>query len=1025
MKYKLCLLALFFLNFSVYSQSPDPNLFTCGNDVGSSSGLGLGGCSYTSDYPWSLSDFYPSSSSGVKTLKLRFIVIQNPNKIITKTDATYSGNFVNNSEVQKFFTDIINSLNSSFGNLVTDAGCTAPVITDSKIRVQLAGVTYVSDATGNVWANYNSEECPGTESSTTSWDANQYLTNSGTELNVFFTEEPSHFDYFVLGTGTDISDGRWCAATRPGYPNASSPPTFSEILKVNARGVFTGFYYDKYTLPNGTLYWNSSVTNYDSPLNTYWWGVNGTAWGLLHEIGHNLGLHHINGCSNIMDDAGSAQRHYLTSDQIGIIQKVSSLQSTRNYIIHSYDNANPINITLANDDWNYDIKTYNDIIIKNGSVLNINCNVLMPQGSKIVIESGGKLIVNDDAEIALGLYGYIQVNSGGTLEINNTVPSKGIVFDQSATNYVLVKGTLKFGSNADFTLQGKGYYKFSGNPSLILSSTSEVNLLGPGQGNTMLIFDDGVVITIDGNPVTIKTGNLSFYNNAFLKVHNTSLNFYDITISGNSTSPTGNKGIWANEIITKCDIKYVDFLNLETGIEIKNIDNPLVINVANCTFSNCKTAIKGLQLDKMVVKSSSLENDLHTGSVGLILTNCKNVKVDGGTIHRYEKAIDLSNIKAFYVDGARIYDCGKAIYGIDSKVWMRNGAEIDYYTTPIEMYGNWNSSSGNYSSMLTMGDAGCASIINYLGSAILGENTILALDPTAFDVFPYNVYNHLWFYPDPGNSSPIIDMCYTSGTKPTSVDLKRNLWCAAGAASNPAPSGTSFHIPNSYSCIGSNMTLNITPTSVCIPSTYDCSICNESLKGASIEDDELSPDIIVKEEFVNDYSSFLLYDSDSTRQNFDDLSILELRYDTTLYQWYITSISGVEFPADDSTANLIMVSKIIYEASDSIYNEKISPRIIKDIFSPYYSHETPGNQGKNELISIFPNPTQGTINIKLNFENEINRIMIIDIFGKRIYDQSITTALTIDMAQDKKGVYFIMGMKSDGSVIEVQKVILQ
>ncbi len=120
-----------------------------------------------------------------------------------------------------------------------------------------------------------------------------------------------------------------------------------------------------------------------------------------------------------------------------------------------------------------------------------------------------------------------------------------------------------------------------------------------------------------------------------------------------------------------------------------------------------------------------------------------------------------------------------------------------------------------------------------------------------------------------------------------------------------------------------------------------------------------------------------------------------------------------------------MVSKIIYEASDSIYNEKISPRIIKDIFSPYYSHETPGNQGKNELISIFPNPTQGTINIKLNFENEINRIMIIDIFGKRIYDQSITTALTIDMAQDKKGVYFIMGMKSDGSVIEVQKVILQ
>lgn len=75
-------------------------------------------------------------------------------------------------------------------------------------------------------------------------------------------------------------------------------------------------------------------------------------------------------------------------------------------------------------------------------------------------------------------------------------------------------------------------------------------------------------------------------------------------------------------------------------------------------------------------------------------------------------------------------------------------------------------------------------------------------------------------------------------------------------------------------------------------------------------------------------------------------------------------------------------------------------------------------------ISIFPNPTTGTINIKTPF-SEITRIEIFDVLGKTIYQTRFSTSEnTINLSQFTKGVYFLKA-SSGNKFSTTQKIILQ
>ncbi|MEN8228219.1 MAG: T9SS type A sorting domain-containing protein [Bacteroidota bacterium] len=74
-------------------------------------------------------------------------------------------------------------------------------------------------------------------------------------------------------------------------------------------------------------------------------------------------------------------------------------------------------------------------------------------------------------------------------------------------------------------------------------------------------------------------------------------------------------------------------------------------------------------------------------------------------------------------------------------------------------------------------------------------------------------------------------------------------------------------------------------------------------------------------------------------------------------------------------------------------------------------------------FSIYPNPTSGIVNIE-SFENDIQRVSVIDVSGKLIMQQkTATNHLTIDLSNQPAGIYFIKIEAKDEVILrEVNRI---
>ncbi|HQC60332.1 MAG TPA: hypothetical protein PK701_06335, partial [Bacteroidales bacterium] len=75
------------------------------------------------------------------------------------------------------------------------------------------------------------------------------------------------------------------------------------------------------------------------------------------------------------------------------MHRALALKSVRRYVKNCPYSPIPLEIT-ENETWDFNIKLYTDIIIKQGVTLTITCKVLMPDQAKIIIEPGAKLILD-------------------------------------------------------------------------------------------------------------------------------------------------------------------------------------------------------------------------------------------------------------------------------------------------------------------------------------------------------------------------------------------------------------------------------------------------------------------------------------------------------------------------------------------------------------------------------------------------------------------------------------------------------
>ena len=130
-------------------------------------------------------------------------------------------------------------------------------------------------------------------------------------------------------------------------------------------------------------------------------------------------------------------------------------------------------------------------------------------------------------------------------------------------------------------------------------------------------------------------------------------------------------------------------------------------------------------------------------------------------------------------------------------------------------------------------------------------------------------------------------------------------------------------------------------------------------------------------------------------------------------------IENYTWSTGDTSSTTSLLSNGIYWCVISDINGCISDTL-------FYNYFVNSNFNENNLLSIYPNPTSGEINVSFYNYNQSN-LKIINLLGEVIYRQNISEygnqLLTIDLSEFSNGIY-ILELKNDKDIIN-EKIILK
>lgn len=229
---------------------------------------------------------------------------------------------------------------------------------------------------------------------------------------------------------------------------------------------------------------------------------------------------------------GFAEKDYMSPKQRMILHRSLAYSFVRNYVKPEYYSAPyyPIqpNATYGvgtTQTWDFDIRMYNPILVKAGNTLIIKCRVLMSPGHDIMVEPGGKLII--DGGTVTSAYPETHFWKGVVLMGNNSVaqsynPGTGMYANHG---YVVVRNG------------GKIEYAETG-----VATQSGVIAADGG------FFSNNQIGVNMGGPYAF-TQNSTFYNSVFI---------LDSRLPGGATSLELLKG-WQNKgtVISGCRFQFV------------------------------------------------------------------------------------------------------------------------------------------------------------------------------------------------------------------------------------------------------------------------------------------------------------------------------------------------------------------------------------------------------------------------------------------------------------------------------------
>ena len=387
--------------------------------------------------------------------------------ILQKDDST--GNFQKGDSLhEQYLTDVENSVNSRLSNLMSPpASCSTSIATcyspnyiaDVGIQFKFNRI-YLQDS---YYADYNAngldslfnpdgtfykltQYCPGTQGG---W----YLDPLDSQINSMLSDSLG-INVYLTQAQTSLNRLDSCLDSHPWYPVACSESaslfTTGRSARVHLPDKFSRYEWQTKCYPYNPL-WN---TNNRTAAQLYADLVFSTSGGLLHELLHQffISTNHCNHCNDAMNSPSSGSRQYLSEKNIKAVHKALAITNMRQLVV----NVSPPNGLASNDSTKYDfieidqnevidfhLSVYQDIVIRSGNTLTVQCKLYMPKNGKIIIEPGAQLIVDEGVITTIDgnyWYGiYIEGSSGPQTTTNQgkLVLKNGALLDnvQYAINF--------------------------------------------------------------------------------------------------------------------------------------------------------------------------------------------------------------------------------------------------------------------------------------------------------------------------------------------------------------------------------------------------------------------------------------------------------------------------------------------------------------------------------------------------------------------------------------------------------------
>lgn len=647
----------------------------------------------------------------------------------------------------------------------------------------------------------------------------------------------------------------------------------------------------------------------------------------------------------------------------------------------------------------------------NATVNVINGSTLkLTNGSKMELEAGAtlhiaansSLIVENGAELNLKPGANLIIDQGATLNYKNSTANKGLLV--GATTYtgnpakVEVSGHISFASGAKWEHYRDGFYKFYPTTTLFFNYPSQVIFTGKGKTRKFIELANNTTLSVANATVNWNSGLIHYGSNAKIVLDNVTFTSINATYNPATNPQTTSTAVELYNpqatFFNSCD-----FNKLGKGVVVDG--GTSLVHIQTGKFTNMTTY--GVKLNN--TGNFKMTNGFIDGAATCLYAENSNststiLEINGTELKNATYGAELYAVAgAYFSSNANIHNHTVGIKASMSLVFLRNGARV--HTTSlygVEIYGSYDSGLGSYNAMLTMGDIGCGSVYNNSNYGIFGIDALLNIDAVQHSIDRGdNIIRPNRF---DNNAYMTFEMCYGSSTvAPSQINAKGNFWGVSPADIQPnqytfvanvcaASGGTPVNIP-----------LIHTDYSTCVPAN-SCMDCSSGGGGGSSSSSSSTTSLAVQTSFVDANTQFVAEDNTSTRNEFANLSAVELIKDTILDTWKGKSVNDVLFSLEKESVHLIQVSKAIKAGANNSTGRLMN--IVGDVFKDVQ----PENLGSTSTVTLYPNPTNDKLFVDI--EKEGTYVLIIyNISSQKVVEQILTDKHNlVNLNKLPDGMYF-------------------